>query len=86
MLWYQTGPYAAYYYTGRYWDVISLADTTLSTMQSEKNLEETYYWRGMARLALGDSAGAIDDFRTSLSYHPGFVPPAYQLQQLGLEP
>jgi len=86
MLWYQTGPYAAYYYSGRYWDVISLADTTLSTLQSEKNLEETYYWRGMARMALGDSTGAIDDFRTSLGYHPGFAPPAYQLEQLGLEP
>ncbi len=86
MLWYQTGPYAAYYYSGRYWDVISLADTTLSTLQSEPNLEETYYWRGMARLALGDSTGAVDDFRTSLSYHPGFTPPTYQLNQLGLAP
>jgi hypothetical protein len=86
MLWYQTGPYAAYYYSGRYWDVISLADTTLSTLQSEPNLEETYYWRGMARLALGDSSGAVDDFRTSLSYHPGFIPPTYQLNQLGLAP
>jgi len=86
MLWYQTGPYAAYYYSGRFWDVISLADTTLSTLQSEPNLEETYYWRGMARLALGDSTGAVDDFRTSLSYHPGFTPPTYQLNQLGLAP
>jgi tetratricopeptide (TPR) repeat protein len=86
MLWYQTGPYAAYYYSGRYWDVLSLADTTLSTLQSEPNLEETYYWRGMARIALGDNTGAIDDFRTSLSYHPGFAPPTYQLKQLGLEP
>src|SRR5690606_22777350 len=25
MLWYQTGPYFAYYWTGRYWDVIALA-------------------------------------------------------------
>jgi tetratricopeptide (TPR) repeat protein len=86
MLWYQTGPYAAYFYSGRYWDVIGLTETTLSTLQSEKNLEESYYWRGMARQALGDSAGAIDDFRTSLKYHPGFAPPAYQLKLLGLEP
>jgi hypothetical protein len=85
MLWYQTGPYAAYYYSGRYWDVIGLAETTLSTLQSEKNLEESYYWRGMARQALGDGAGAVEDFRTSLQYHPGFAPPAYQLKLLGLE-
>lgn len=86
MLWYQTGPYAAYYYSGRYWDVISLVETTLSTLQSEKNLEESFYWRGMARLALGDNTGAVDDFRTSLEYHPEFIPPTYQLQLLGLEP
>jgi len=85
MLWYQTGPYFAYFYSGRYWDVISLAETTLNTLQSEPNLEESYYWRGMARAALGDSAGALEDFRTSLSYHPGFEPAVYQLKLLGLE-
>ena len=85
MLWYQTGPYFAYYYTGRYWDVISLAETTLTTLQSEPNLEESYYWRGMARAALGDSAGALEDFRSSLAYHPGFEPAIYQLKLLGLE-
>jgi hypothetical protein len=86
MLWYQTDPYFAYFYTGRYWDVLSLAETTLNTLQSEKNIEETYYWRGMARAALGDSAGAIDDYRTALKYHPGFEPVLYQLQALNAVP
>jgi hypothetical protein len=86
MLWYQTGPYAAYFYSGRYWDVLSLAETTLNTLQSEKNIEETYYWRGMARQALGDSAGAVEDYRTALQYHPGFEPPLYQLNTLGITP
>ncbi len=86
MLWYQTGPYFAYYYAGRYWDVLSLAETTLSAMQSEKNIEETYYWRGMAKAALGDSAGAIEDFRSALQYHPGFEAALYQLGQLGATP
>jgi len=86
MLWYQTGPYFAYYYAGRYWDVLSLAETTLSTMQSEKNIEETYYWRGMAKAALGDSAGAIEDYRLALQYHPGFEAALYQLGQLGANP
>ena len=27
IVWYQTGPYYAYYYSGRYYDVISLAET-----------------------------------------------------------
>jgi len=83
MLWYQTGPYFAYYHSQRYWDVLNLAETTLAAMQSEKNLEESYYWRGMAKAALGDTAGAIQDFRTSLELHPGFGPALYQLELLG---
>ena len=62
MLWYQTGPYFAYYYTQRFEDVINLANTTLQAM-SEPNLEETYYWRGMAYGALGRHERAIKDFQ-----------------------
>lgn len=85
MLWYQTGPYFAYFYSGRYWDTLNLAETTLNTLQSEKNIEETFYWRGMAKAALGDRAGAIEDFRQSLRYHPDFAPALAQLNQLGSE-
>ncbi len=85
MLWYQTGPYFAYFHSGRYWDVLNLADTTLSAMQSEKNLEETYYWRGKAKNALGDVAGAIEDFRLAVKFHPGFEPAIYELNLLGIE-
>jgi tetratricopeptide (TPR) repeat protein len=85
MLWYQTGPYWAYFYSQRYYDTLYLADGTLNAMQSEKNLEESYYWRGMAKAALGDAAGAIEDFKTSLKYHPGFEPAMYQLRLLGVE-
>jgi tetratricopeptide (TPR) repeat protein len=86
MMWYQTGPYFAYFYSQRYWDVISLADTTLNAMQSEKSLEESYYWRGMAKAALGDTAGAIADYRMSLEFHPDFGPSIFQLNQLGAAP
>ena len=81
MLWYQTGPYWAYYYTGRYQDVIKLATTTLDAM-SEPVLEESYYWRALAREALGDTEGAIKDLRSALKYHPGFEPALTQLQLL----
>lgn len=84
-LWYQTGPYFAYYYTGRYLDVLNLATQTLANM-SEPVLEESYYWRALSRLALGDSAGAVDDLRTSLNYHPDFAPSVAQLQSMGLNP
>ena len=85
MMWYQTGPYFAYFYSQRYYDVLYLADGTLNAMQGDQNLEESYYWRAMAKAALGDTSGAIADYRTSLQYHPGFGPAIYQLQLLGIE-
>lgn len=85
MMWYQTGPYWAYYYTGRYQDVINLATQTLDAM-SQPVLEESYYWRALARLASGDSKGAIKDLRSSLEYHPGFEPSITRLQQLESTP
>jgi uncharacterized protein YvpB len=65
MLWYQTGPYKAYYFSGRYQDVIDLANVTLDTI-SDPVLEESLYWRGMAYQALGDKASAIEDFRRAV--------------------
>lgn len=85
MLWYQTGPYYAYYWTGRYYDVLNLADNTISAA-SEPFLEESYFWRARAKTALGDSAGAIDDLRTSLEYHPGFDPSLALMSELGAAP
>jgi tetratricopeptide (TPR) repeat protein len=80
MMWYQTGPYWAYYYTGRYEDVVNLSTQTLDAM-SEPVLEESYYWRALARIALGDPKNAIEDLEKSLKYHPGFEPALMQLQQ-----
>lgn len=71
MLWYQFGPYESYYAAGRYEDVIALANATLVTAN---NLEESYYWRGMARLAQGDTAGAKSDFEKALHYHKHWQP------------
>jgi len=85
MLWYQTGPYFAYFHSGRYYDVLYLADGTLNAMQGDQNLEESYYWRAMAKNALGDTQGAITDFQTSLEYHEGFNPAIFQLRLLGVE-
>ena len=85
MLWYQTGPYWAYYYAGRYQDVIELATKTLDAM-SEPVLEESYYWRALAREALGDTEEAIKDLRSALKHHPGFEPAVTRLQQLGVKP
>lgn len=83
MIWYQTGPYYAYYYSGRYSDVINLATTTLNAM-SEPILEESYYWRALAELKTNDSTDAILDLRKSLEVHPGFGPSESMLQQMGI--
>ncbi len=86
MMWYQTGPYFAYFYTGRYQDVINLAETTLYKTISEPVLEESLYWHAMAEVALGNQDTAIQDLRNSLKYHPGFAPSVNELQQLGVTP
>ena len=83
MLWYQTWPYWAYFYSGRYQDVISLADTTLNDTISEPVLEESFYWRGLAREAQGDLQGAVADLRESVRLNPNFSPGREQLSRLG---
>lgn len=84
IIWYQTWPYWAYYYTGRYQDVINLSETTLYETISEPVLEESFYWRGLAREALGDLQGAIDDMRQSVELNPNFAPGWDQLDRLGV--
>ena len=79
MLWYQFGPYESYYAVGRHDDVIALADATLATTD---NLEESHYWRGMSRLALGDERGARADFEAALRYHAGWPPAVAALAEL----
>jgi tetratricopeptide (TPR) repeat protein len=85
LMWYATGPYWAYYYTDRYQDVINLADTTLDAA-SEDILEESYYWRARANLALGDNEAAEEDLRQCLKAHPSFQPCVEELLGMGLEP
>jgi tetratricopeptide (TPR) repeat protein len=82
MLWYQFGPYESYYAVGRYDDVVALADATLATTD---NLEESYYWRGLARLARGDTNGARADFEAALHYHAAWPPAVTALEQMGAE-
>jgi tetratricopeptide (TPR) repeat protein len=86
MLWYQTGPYWAYYYTVRYQDVINLANTTLSTVLGGPTLEESLYWRGMAEEALGDMNSAVADFKRANHLNPKMTVIIQQLQTLGITP
>jgi hypothetical protein len=81
LLWYQDGPYSAYYHTGRYQDVIDLAHSTLINVDKPV-LEETYYWRGMAREAMGDRQGAIEDLTRAYTLNPHSTPAGAELQNI----
>jgi tetratricopeptide (TPR) repeat protein len=85
IMWYQTGPYFAYYYTGRYQDLLNLATKTLNS-SFEPAIEETWVWRGRAKVALGDIEGAIEDFREALKWHPGWWVAEAELESLGVTP
>ncbi len=84
ILWYQFGPYAAYYHSGRYQDVINLAYTTLVNVDKPV-LEETYYWRGLAKEALGDRDGAIADLKRAANLNPRSTDALEQLRRMGVE-
>ncbi len=88
ILWYQTGPFMAYYYTGRYMDVITMATRNSIEMvrDDEPALEESYYWRGMSKVAIGDREGGVKDFNTCLYYHRNFPPCVEALNKLGIYP
>ena len=81
MLWYQFGPFQAYYETGRYQEVVALADATIQTTSS---VEEIYYWKGMALQAQGDIIGARQAWQRALELNPDYAEAAEVLA--GLEP
>ncbi|OGO72876.1 MAG: hypothetical protein A3K45_02150 [Chloroflexi bacterium RIFOXYC12_FULL_59_14] len=86
MMWYQTGPYKAYFFSGRYADVINLATTTLEDTISKPNLEESLYWRAQAEYMAGNTEAAIADYRAALKIHPNWETALQALQDLGVAP
>ncbi len=80
MLWYQFGPYEAYYQTGRYEDIITLADVTL---KDRPYFEEAYYYKGLALSALGDPAAARQNLEKAVNFNPIFQPAATALATIG---
>lgn len=81
IIWYQTGPYWAYYYTERYYDVFNLATTTIETA-SEPAIEESWYWRALAKEALGDIDGAVADLQKAVEHNPNFEVGWYHLERI----
>jgi tetratricopeptide (TPR) repeat protein len=79
MLWYQFGPFQAYYESGRHQEVIALADATIRTTES---IEEPFYWRGQSLAALGDSAGAQQAWQHALKLNPHYTQASEALAQV----
>jgi tetratricopeptide (TPR) repeat protein len=80
MLWYQFGPFRAYYETGRYEEVIALANATLA---ATTDIEELHYWKGRALQAAGDPAGARQAFQRALALNPNYAAASAALTALG---
>lgn len=81
MMFYQFGPYRAYFNVGRYQDVVDVATAALDR---RPDLEENFFWRGWARYMLGDQSGAVEDFRSALEVNPNFTDAASALESLGV--
>ena len=81
VMWYRDDPYEAYYQTGRFQDIIDLANTTFFAL-GEYTLEESFYWRGLANEALGDLNGALFDLRKAVELNPNFTPAQDELDRL----
>jgi tetratricopeptide (TPR) repeat protein len=79
MLWYQFGPYEAYYQIGRYDDVLLLAETTL---KDRPYFEESFYYKGLAQAALGDTNAARTNLQRAAAFNPNFAPAAAALAEL----
>ena len=69
---------AAYMKTGRYQDMLDLADATLVD-PGGRNVEETYFYKGHAQSFLGDLDGAAASFRQSLKLNEFFYPAQFAL-------
>lgn len=81
MMFYQFGPYRAYFNIGRYQDVI---DVSTAALDRRPDLEENFFWRGWARYMLGDTKGAVADFRSALEVNPNFNDARAALETLGI--
>ncbi len=82
MLWYQFGPFEAYYEVGRYDDVLALVQANLGTTPY---VEETYYWTGMVYMARSQFATARAEFNRALQHNRNFTPAQDALVQLQVQ-
>ncbi len=73
MMWYQFGPYEAYYRTGRFDDMIAIVRQNQNDGGGHF-VEETWYYLGMAREGRGEFDKALQNYNTALNFNPHFRP------------
>jgi hypothetical protein len=71
MLWYQFQPYEAYLAVGRFDDVTTLTNAVLSTSGGD-DVEETYLYQGLMRLAMGNIEGAVASYQEAVRLNSGY--------------
>jgi hypothetical protein len=68
MMWYQFGPYEAYFTVGRYSDVTALVSSNLNN--GGAYVEETYFWQGQVYAAQEQVSEARASFNRALQANP----------------
>jgi tetratricopeptide (TPR) repeat protein len=79
MLWYQYGPFEAYYEVGRYDDVLQLAREVIADIPG---VEEVYYFAGMAYEAQGDLQRAESNYQVAMMRNSYFSAASAALARL----
>ncbi len=70
MMWYQYNPYEAYLQTGRFDDVLTLANNTLKTTTF---VEETYYFKGRVYEMQGNYTSAQTEYQNAVDFNPNYL-------------
>jgi hypothetical protein len=81
MMWYQFGPFEAYLQMGRHQDVIDLAQANLNDGGGQF-VEETFYYGGLARAAMGETERAINNLNGAIAFNPNFTPAREALAEI----
>jgi hypothetical protein len=84
MMWYQFGPYEAYFNVGRYSDVIALVNANLNN--GGAYVEETYFWQGRVFAVQGRLQEARTSFNRALQANPLYAEAQQALAALESSP
>lgn len=79
--WYQHEVYEVYFALDRFQDVVDLADWTIAN-GGEPALEESFYWRALAKEQLGNLDEALFDIRQAVQWNPNYQAASEALARL----